>query len=431
MICKRKYGHLKTFYGNRGFLSGGVPTPSFSVLSDGSITPTIGTAGTFSRTGAMLCPASKTTLTSVSSGTACTNAFAQGVNAPTHTLGGYYGVSAIVNYLPEASTFDNWDLIGTPTVTTGQSDPASGTAADEVAGGTAGDGIEDVSSLTSTSNRVVFMVWARSGSSDSFTMDVTDDGTFGSGGSASHSATRAWQMYTVLGTFDGTASGNVVCELIVDTGTVEFYGAGLFQVDLDNTTSLGHPWDFTPTIITTGSSTNVGRSLLYYSGSELTAASVKKSVSVWFYMPSYNRSVSFTDLWICHGYGPSFAKVFQIMLHVSSAQIRCSFGSSTEINIGLQTSYITGDQWNNITLVIDDGDNEAYVNGTSMYTNTNAVSSSSLERFVLGSQWHCGAAASVTFRSIIGQTDVWIGSRLNDIAVSDHYNNTKGNYGIS
>jgi len=420
--------------GARAGGASGLPISDFSVLSDGSVVPTIGTAGTFTRASVFLNPTGPNTLSSVASGTAVEDSMVQGEGGPTHTLGGTWLTSAITNYQPEASTFDNWTANGTAAVTANdETDPAGGSTADKIAGGAANDGVEQATNL-GTASRGQFFVWLKADSgSRTVTILIKDSaGAPVTLGTENVTVTTSWQLFEVSTNTAGT--GNAVNEIIVNDTTgyeIWAYGAGHFSWKALASLSTNAAYTMAPTIISTGASTSLAASQLRYEGAEIAVSNAKWTISIWMYNPAIRQSFFWGTQYLYNLQNLAFATYVSLRINAASQAFEVAINDATYSSTGYRVDTQNQNEWVNVIVAVDGaGDNECFVNGSSEWTSVEAFAAFTPGRLALGSRWGQGSNLETCTRTLLGQTDVWVGERFDLSQALTHYDDTKGNYGI-
>jgi len=413
-----------------------LPTPTFRVLSDGSIVPTIGTAGTFTRSGAFLYPTSLNTLASAGANAAPAPAFVTGQNAPAATLGGLWAPWALINYCTEASTFNNWTAIGTGTVTTNSTtDPLGGSTADTLIGAAAGDGRTLDSGITAASKTVGFSVWLKcSSGTRSVTIKAVDSGgAVGTLGAVTATVTTSWKQFKVLEKFAG-GSGNAFMSVVVNdtTGYSIFgYGAGFYWID--PSTPLCPSESFFPTIITTGATVTTGSSLLAYEGAELTASWTKATFVNWFYysdaetinLGKFNSSTIFH----AHKSPPGYETLCWAHYDSTNGKLVVALPDGTAVT----TSYVFGsdsNKWHQLVCALDGAGNTViYVDAISVATSSATWASTSFTKYVLGTKFFDGSVGNDWY-DLLGQGEIYIGTTASASNVATLYSSQKASYGL-
>lgn len=409
-------------------------TPQFMILSNGSITPTIGTAGTFARASTLLYPTSRFTLASAGSGSAAAQAFSCGKDALVTLGGGVWMSKAITNYVTYSSDISNaaWVASGGATVpATNISDPLGGTSGSKLAGTGAGDSFTFDSGQTAASTRWTAGLWLKTNSgSRTVTLSLVDLG----GGVApvdyTCTVSTVWQQYPVYKAFAGGASGNVGVKITVNNTTgYEIYAYGCTLVPVNGGPGApANQYDMDlgmlPIIITSGATADTAQTTLKYAGTELTTSTNKRTVSLWFYMPPSN-----TGNWWDHNQlfcleGNAFVDQGQCRLSASTATLQVSFDGDSMEDTGDTPA---GGLWHNLIMAMDgSGDNEVYLDGVSIYTSATTFASAAGKYLVMGARFSDGSGAKCTL--ILGWTDVFINKRLSDAEALYLYNAEASRY---
>lgn len=412
------------------------PIPDFRVLNNGTITPTIGTNGTYARGGTFWVAPTNSTLLAVGANTSTAPSFAHNFVVTTlSTIGGYWPNTAITNNLIRSSEFDNatWVKNGSASVTANATtDPLGTSIADRIIGAAVNDGVQQASSLAAGSSPFVCSFWLNTGGSNTSVSLIIKDQA-GSPQSTTNTVTlnRAqWTLYSVSKLF-AAATGNVVCELKVNdtTGkTVFAFGAGLYSVNA-TTSEMGLDWDMPPTIVTGATTLTLSKGLLKFSGAELTTSSAKKTVSSWFFVPTFTNTLIYQDKVIFSLEGAAFALKIRAYLSSGTSNLHVDYDSTI-------ANQNTGDQpekgkWNNVIVATDgvNGVNNTYLNGQLIHSNATTFSAYAAANFMLGENYSDGSGISSSYNSLIGWSEVFANKALNQNEAQAIYQSQRALYG--
>ncbi len=411
--------------------------PDFRVLSDGSIIPTIGTAGTFTRSGVLLYPTSQNTLASAAANTAPNPVFVTGQSAPSATLGGYWGPWAMLNYCTEASTFNNWTAIalGSTSANT-TTDPLGGSTADTISGLAAFDGVMLDSGLAAGSKPLGFSVWLKS-SSGTRNVSIALVDALGSGGTLGEytaSVTSTWKQFYVFEKFSG-ATGNAFMRILVGDTTgysIYGYGAGMYWVDTSNT--LVPSQSFYPTIITTGSTVTTGVSNLHYAGTELDDSFTKATFVVWFYYSDNEDGSNIgkangSTIFHAHKSPAGYETIVYAFYNSSTGRLNVTTPDGGTIDSSY--TFSSGQNaWHQLAVSVDGaGTNKVYIDGTEVGSSSATWSSTNFTKLVLGTKFFDGSTGS-NWYDPIGWSEIYFGSAKNASEVDALFDAQKANYGV-
>ena len=426
-------------------ISGGVPEASFSVGSDGTVTPTIGTAGTFTRASSMWCPTATGTLEALSTNEPCENAFPIGVSTYTGTRTGFIMAGNMRNESDVGIDLSGCTLIGTASFSANAvASPLSGDNADQVIGAAPGDGIrcdtgQSATEFTAPYGRAYAYLQASTGT-PTVTFNIQDETatprefTDYLPPTNSHDISTSWKLYTVSGQQPNSASntGTLNIEIIVDDATVNIYGLG-FQY-----TGGSDVWDsnalttWGPQYLTTTTTADVLKNNISYEGSELTGSSQSAiTVSTWVYYPTSSYVRSGNDHAVFFAEAAAFARKAGIMYDNAAGVLDGYFGSATGVASGINPFLSFQDRWVNLTVAASSGDSTLYVDGVDVLDSSGTFSAFTLTDFIPGQTFSDTSSPNEQFMFPIGQTDVWVDQRLTDAEVLAHYNATKGDDSVA
>lgn len=421
-------------YGWAGGISGSLgaaPAPVFDVdFGTGSIVPTIGSAGTFSRAGATLM-AGKTTLTSVATNTPLVEAFPPGA---TFTEGGIQISGAVKNYLLRSNEFDSalvWVPIGTGSVvansTTG---PQGASTADTLVGGAALDGVEQDTGTAAASFSMVFTVWLRADTgSRSVTITLHDTGSTQTASTVC-TVTTAWKQFKVSRMFTSGAVGNIFANIAVgDTTGYSIFASEAFATDFNGATTAGLPtaFNFTPNITTTSATVTKALDDLRYAGAEVIAGDSKISWIVWFYIPSYSSSDLNNAFNIFSNYTNAWGRMQGARARTSDDTIQVYWGDDAVISTALTWNK---NAFNMLALTVNYTTNShtVSINGGARTTNSNVYAARATTALCVGNK-DTSPTTATCFGSIIGRiTRYNVALTLGEEAAI--YAGQKGNYGL-
>lgn len=206
-------------------------------IYDGAQTAQVGSF-TYARTGTVFYADSNTTVASAATDT---------LMMPAYRFGGTetgYGLALngrITNSLLRSAEFENaaWTAVGGGAGSAGTADsPVSGvdTLADTVSGGSAGDGLQQSSSVAAASKMFGFGVWLKVTSGTRVVQIKILDNTGSEGGTGYCNLTTTWFRCETAQKFDASASGNAKVQIIVgNSSDVRAWGAQLTDLNQANT----------------------------------------------------------------------------------------------------------------------------------------------------------------------------------------------------
>ena len=411
---------------------GGLPTPFFRATLGSSVTPEIGTAGTFSRIGTAYYPDSLSTVAAASTGNPCIPAFCPGLST---SSGGLQIMNGAKNFLlySEDFTHAGWSAVGGGSASANTAvAPDGNTTADTISGSTSGDGLKQDSGVAAANVEAwTFSVWLKATSgTPSVTLVITDAGSQSNTNAVTLSTT--WKRYAVYNKFTSSPTGNVSAQILVgNTSTVRAWGAQLDQANGSAGSSIDQMWGgqgaYGPYVPTTSATATQNQDSLYYAGSEITIARSKCSMLVWAFIPT------FTDMWgdvqLASLSSNTFGVEQAVIFSSSSYHLQVEYGGNsgyTDLSSGGN-----GGAFNQIIVSSDlDADvYAAYVNGTSANTNTTARAPFASNDWLNVGHKYQGDGAIYSARTIIGRVELY-SSALSSSDASALYAAQKGVYGL-
>ncbi len=419
-----------------GVIAGGAPSgvlPFFKAPFTSSITPSVGTAGTYIRAGTAYYPASPSTVSSKGANVACVPAYIPGLAG---SAGGVQILNGAKNFILYSEDFTNaaWVAVGGgSTASNTATAPDGNVTADTISGASGGDGITQSTGIAiSNQDAYIFSVWLKSTSgTPSVDLVLRDDAAQVTTATVDLSTT--WMRYEVYRKFTAAPVGDVNVDILVgNTNTVRAWGAQLDEVAGPSGHAVGWKWgglnNYGPYIPTTSAAAAQSQDELYYSGSEITVARSKCTMVVWFFRPT------FTDLL----WGDCiFVSLSSNTLGVQMAVKMSSSSYTLQVEYGGGSGFVdttsagVGSQFNQVIISSDmDSDNYAtYVNGASVQTNTTARAPLASNDWLNIGHQYASDSGNLAARTIIGRVELYAAA-LDSTQAAALYTAQKGVYGL-
>lgn len=251
-------------------------------LYDADTTPQVGSS-TYSRSGTIVVPSKSTLLKSYS---ADAIPLAVSYNGSEALMGAWFG-GAVTNYLQRSEDFTHasWVVIGSGAVSGDTVGAPNGVDnADTISGSVAGDGVGQDSLQAAASQIGLFSVYLKTSSgTQNVRLIIKDEGvdqTF-----TDVVVTTTWQRFQVSRSFLSTATGNIICQIIVgNSSNVRAWGAQLEKFTSgsagrrDNRYSVANAY-----VATAGATASYGSSSNLIPNSIFSQMATKGSMSFWVY----------------------------------------------------------------------------------------------------------------------------------------------------
>lgn len=415
--------------GKNNYLARVASTTLFQVLTDGTITPTVGTPGTFSRASSQVYPNGTATTANATSGNPCVESFAPGV---TTNRGGLYITGAIKNYILQSNDITTtWVLNGTAARTANFTTSPDGTSnADRITGSAAADGVQQASAEAAASNKFLGGVWLKV-STGTKTVNVILKDQAGSPATFTNacSVSTTWKQCSIYGNFVA-ATGNVVMEIKVGNTSgyeVYQYEASLTGVNYVAANDIAVDYDLFPVVPTTTVVANDAVDNLTFAGPEITPSRNQITWLIWVYVPTFNTGRVFSDKHLFNNYSNTNGCIQGAKLSASTATLQVCYGGNTFTDT---TASLVQGRWNQVIIAEDyNADTyQTFLNGASVHTDTVARSPSATDGMILG--YSTLAASSVTgWGSIIGRVEMYP-NKIDPTTALNLYNSQKGVYGL-
>lgn len=406
-----------------------VPSPDFKVFSDGTITPETGTAGSHSRTGSIWKTTSESTISEVSSGP-CEN-----VVAPGSERKGILAPGNMRNECQETITFENWDAIGSVSVSDNQTTaPDGNTTGAQVTGSAAGDGVKLTLVQSSEDFNQPYMnlwVYAKAVSgSPQIKFNITDSNSNEGTENTSEdgiSVSDEWKLIrcSIREIPTSVASGSLIMHIIVDDGDVYLWGAGAQFCGANDTWDMNAICDYSPYKPIIGASReSINETTLDYTGSELTGNTVSKmTVSGMFYYPNCEPFYPGGNQYLWIAEKATQQKVHGLFRDITDRKLKAYIGSSSPTTVDIDPLLSSTGRWTQYALAIESGNSAVYFDGEKVLENSDTFSSFQLEGFYPGAESGAHDIENSRFMWPLAQMDVWMDKRLTDAEIKEHYEN--------
>lgn len=415
------------------------PTPSFRVMSDNSTTPTIGTAGSFTRASTFYRFSSKNSLQNIAANNTAVPSFAAGENAPsTTTLGGVLIYPAITNYALQNTDFSNasWVKSAGCTVTANSvAGPSSSNNADTIAGTGSTDGVTQTTSVNAVSNIFSFYVWLRASTgTPTVQMAIRDTVSGQTSGFVTKTLSTTFQQFKVTKEFS-SAAGVVEVELRVGNTTgysVYADKAGIVIVGGTTATAdqLGADWEMASYPDTAAATVAYSTGTLTYSGSELTASSNKRVISVWFYVPYSTLLYLDKTIFSIEKAGIT-RELYAVYAQRGFDDIEVSYAGDNLMETGVGP--ISG-RWNHLLVKTngDTGSNFTCLNGALIHSDTTTFAAYSAAFYLPAQVLSDGSLRGENYTAPVGTQEIWVNpsKEFNSQYCFSIYSSQKVNYGL-
>jgi hypothetical protein len=294
----RNYGHLKKFYSRYG-RQGGVgvftlPQTSSIIIEtpfNGALTSSTGPTPTFARNLIRNYANSKTTLAQVATQTPV---FGSTVFGATNSLAsGIEIVGETENLCLRSEEFTDavWTAVGTGTASANTAtDPFGTTLADTIAGSATGDGIENITSLSSVNGgfpapttAVLFSVFLKCSTGTQLVhIGIRDSAGVTLQKLEPCRLSTTWRRFEIYQNFNASAAGTVVVQIIVgNSNTCRAFGAQLQRAGNTGGSNMRARAFAGPYVKTDGSTRFCNTETLTYPAATVDNARAEGSVSFW------------------------------------------------------------------------------------------------------------------------------------------------------
>lgn len=410
-----------------------VPAPSFRIGSNGRINPSIGTGGTFTRTGSIWYTNSANTMAKITDNNVpIQGAVPSNIGAPGTPRKGFMVPGIMRNECQQTTTFEAWTPIGSPTIDdnaavspTGDSDAAHLVLAD-------GEGAR----LTLVQNATDFPgawmaqgLWMRAVSGTPTIMLRTRD----SGGptyqdpvsnEVGHILDDTWRVYSNYGQNPDPGSGFLQYEITaIGAANIQVWGAWsqfTGQEDAWDTNSIGGGL-MAYYAVCGASRLSTGANKLFYQGEEISFSMTEMTVSTWVYLPLQDMFYKGNDFWIFGIENSDEDVIGGIWSDFDELQIKARFASTTDRSANIDIPMGVQNRWVNFTWVCKSGANRVYMDGVPILVDANTVSSFTPVKFYPGA-FHPEVDTVERFMYPIGETSIWPAQSFTQDDVTNYYN---------
>lgn len=417
-----------------------VNPPNFIVFADGTVTPTRGTAGNFARASEVHVATGPNTVSVVASGTAveeCLPAHFESDQSYTRT--GILISSVYRNELDYSNQFDQWTLVGTPTVTANTTtDPASTSTADQLNAADT-EGVQVTCDQNATDYPAAWMTfgcWIKAVSGTPTIKLRVKDGasTYWSDESHSDGVTvdSSWQYYEVWGRNPTPGSGQLIGE-ITASGAANVYlsFASLNFAGMDagwDTCRIGHVPLYKGN--TGANRESTAQTTLNYTGSEITGASQDTyTIMGWFFMPDiYERPDFGNTISLFSAENEAQTVFIRVDSDLTDGDTTIRWGSATPVSYStIDLRRATLGRWAHYAYVLADGDQRFYLDGVEVISASASVTAFDFDYFCPGQSDRVGVsgAAAKAFPHPMGEMRVWKGKANSEAEVLEQYTDTK------
>lgn len=406
-----------------GGSGGGALTPDFRVMADGTIIPTIGGNNkTFARAGDVYYWNTPSTVLHVAENVPSEHAYAADRNAVTSNKQGVLLHPGMRNECSYSNKFNQWDLIGTPIVTTNAAFGPDGNMTAERVQLDDGEGIEISLFQNATQYASAWMTISLGIQANSGTPLIklrVHDGDFNywnfEGNVNNYTdgfpITSDWHLYEGWGKTPLPASGQLFYEITANGAadiniafaSLQFTGSS----PIWDSHTLGHIPVYMADTGDTRETTGI--TYLSYTSPEVTGLISEYTVNQWFYFPFVDN-----ENW---GFGFSFfsaedepADVKARLGQDISNNVTARFGTVNDVSDTLHSfRTMARGRWARVTYRLKSGDNAVFMDGQKIFTNTDAVTPFQVDYFSPWQKNRSGvsstSAENYTFPG--GRTEVW------------------------
>jgi hypothetical protein len=390
-----------------------------------NITPSIGTAGSFARTGSVYYANSSTSLAVASGSIAAQPAFAYGGSG---VGSGVQIAGARKNFITFSDDLSNaaWTTVGTLSVNnyagTGSPDPGVPNSTQLTASSNT-SGRKFDSGVLAANNTFIGSIYVRSvfGGNTSGKLSL-----LGTGGSeqvdtsfTTGTSTSVWTRVTVAKAFSGTAAGNASMQITIDSSSSTLF-AVFAQIEQVNAASfvINRNAQPSPFIRTTGAVGTTNPDNLNYPSSNINPG--LGTISAWVIPPCSNTDqAGSTGLYALSMNVNDVALVLS-PTGVSGIYAGASFTGSTTYAINTPIHIAYGfDDANNLQAV--------YKNGVSVGTSAAAITAPVASTFNIGATTSLASQSAVD--GPVSRVRIW-NVKLSDTEVTQIFNSERGFYGI-
>lgn len=419
-----------------------VPDPAFKVFSDGTITPTLGQdAKTHSRAGSIHYWDALDHVTVVAEDAPQEHALPSHYLAYSSTREGVLINGLNRNEIQYSNQFDQWDLIGSATVTANYTSAPDGTTTADRLQTADGEGIELTLVQNATDFSGPYGTWGLAIKANSGTptiklriKDTDDQYWINESHPEGFTVTSEWRFYECWGKTFHPGVGFYIAEITSDGAadvsiafaTFQFTGQG----PLWDHHSLGHIPSYKGDAGAARESTDFTN--LSYTSTQVTGTISEYTVNQWVFIPDIDTENYGYDFFLFST--ESAAAVIKASLqHHQTDFLSARFGNTTAVTSSAHNlrRMIRG-RWAMVTYAMKSGDSSIYLDGVEIFTDSNTFSSFTIDYFSPGQADRSlsGAISVENFGWPMGSTQVWKGSRLTDAQIAEIYADEVGDDAI-
>lgn len=414
------------------------PVPIFDVDFHSSITPTIGTAGSYTRSGDLYYPTGLSTIGKVAANNPPIGSFPTLSGESTLTSkGGIYQLGPRKNYVKYSDLFTPGAPVGNPWTaygTGGGIDPSvvgvlgpyntGSNNAGAVYASDAASGVYQDLGVAAGSTSWVFGVWLKTVDATPRSMKLFIEDAASSYAETTCAVTGTWQFFRVYKAFSG-ATGNVFVSIQSNeaAGTlVHAWGAIAAAVSNSDNGDFRIDYDQLPYIPTTTAAVTLGSPTFYYAGSELTASLSEFTLCAWYYVPNFTANPG--TKWIASYNGAAAASLARLYIN-NTTTVGVYFGTTF-----VSVSSLNRGAWNHACVGVKTGDHLALVNGATTGTSAAAYTTAAGAALALQDQYAAGASTPVRIPDTqVGRIQLF-NARLTQAQMAAIYNAQKSSYGL-
>lgn len=377
----KEWGHLKRYYSRWGRIDGGaftIPEEASIIINtpfDGDITSTTGPSPTFTRNLVRNYASSKTTLTQAASGSPCIPATIFG--STSSAVRGIELVGETENLLLHSEDFENavWTSIGSNTMkNNGDIDPSGGTGTSTFDFSATGDGVEQITSLTSDNSgfplatkTFIFSVFLKAPDDCIVNISIADtvDATLTK--TIACRVTTYWQRFEVFGSFPSTTTGNISCQIRVVLGSSPIvHGAQLQRAGNTGGSNMRARACAGPYVPTTTTTKFCNTEVLTYPFATVDNARAEGSISMWIRPGRDGSNMN-------EGNITSYFSVGSEQFALYDSNCAAAFWMTNDVYKAFGMGFRTG-AWNHVVVTWKDSTNErsVIVNGQIYVDSTTA-----------------------------------------------------------
>lgn len=281
---------IKGDSGSAGFVYPELASIIINTPFETDITSTTGPTPTFARNLVRNYADSITTLAQASSGSPCIPATIFG--STSSIVRGIELTGETENLLLYSEDFENavWTPIGGNTMkSSGDTDPFGGTATAAFDFGSTGDGVEQITALTSDNSgfplatkTFLFSVYLKAPDTCIVNISIADTLDSSLTKTIECRVPTYWQRFEVFGSFPSTAAGSISCQIRVVLGSTPIvFGAQLQRAGNTGGSNMRARSAAGPYVITTGATAFCNTEVLTYPSATVDNARAEGSISMW------------------------------------------------------------------------------------------------------------------------------------------------------